>query len=134
MSAYRFMEAMLEGKPIEVYNHGKMARDYTYIDDIVKGISGALNTLPTVEVSQLHKVYNLGNNRSESLMDFIETLEKALNIKAVKKLLPLQQGDVRATAADISAAQRDFGYNPSIPITTGIPRLVDWYKNYLKKE
>jgi len=130
MSAFKFMKAMLAGEPIDIYNHGKMARDYTYIDDIVAGILGALIHPPKSTKDQLHPIYNLGNNHSESLMDFIETLEKELNITAMKNFLPLQDGDVPATAADISAAARDFGYSPSTRISEGVARLVAWYKEY----
>jgi UDP-glucuronate 4-epimerase len=130
MSAFKFMKAMLADEPIDVYNHGKMARDYTYIDDIVSGIVGALSHTPHVSKDQLHTVYNLGNNHSESLMDFIEHLEKCLNITAMKNFLPMQDGDVPATSADISAAVRDFNYAPSTRIEEGIPRLVAWYKEY----
>jgi UDP-glucuronate 4-epimerase len=130
MSAYKFMKAMVENVPIDVYNHGQMARDYTYIDDIVNGILAVRHHTPKNNLSGAHPVYNLGNNRSESLMHFIEVLEKALNITAIKNYLPMQDGDVRATAADISAAQADFDYDPVTPITTGVPLLVDWYKHY----
>lgn len=130
MSAFKFMKAMLAGEPIDVYNHGKMARDYTYIDDIVSGILGALAHTPKAAKDRLHPVYNLGNDHSESLMDFIETLEKELDITAMKNFLPLQDGDVPATAADISAAIRDFGYSPSTRITEGVANLVTWYKEY----
>jgi len=132
MSAFKFIKAMLNKEPIDVYNNGKMGRDYTYIDDIVAGILGALAHIPQVTKDQHHPVYNLGNNRSENLMNFIETLEKTLNIMATKNFLPLQKGDVPFTAADISAAQRDFGYTPSTPIEIGIPRFVAWYKEYNK--
>ncbi|MCE3231033.1 MAG: hypothetical protein K0R76_65 [Alphaproteobacteria bacterium] len=132
MSAFKFMKAMLSGEPIDVYNHGKMARDYTYIDDIVRGILAALTHQPKGGNEQMHPVYNLGNHHSESLMDFIEILEKSLNINAVKNFLPMQDGDVPATSADISAAARDFGYAPSTRIHEGIPRLVSWYKDYNK--
>lgn len=130
MSAFKFMKAMLADEPIDVYNHGKMARDYTYIDDIVSGILGALAHRPQTPKDQQHSVYNLGNNHSESLMDFIELLEKSLNITAIKNFLPMQDGDVPATSADISAAVRDFNYAPSTRIEEGIPRLVAWYKEY----
>jgi UDP-glucuronate 4-epimerase len=133
MSAFKFMKAMLANEPIDVYNHGKMSRDYTYIDDIVAGILGALNHKPTIGKGQLHPVYNIGNNRQESLMDFIETIEKSLNITAMKNFLPLQDGDVPETAADISRACQDFGYNPSTPIHVGVPRFVAWYQDYHEK-
>jgi len=130
MSAFKFMKAMIAGEAIDIYNHGQMARDYTYIDDIVAGILGALDHPIKVPKDQLHPVYNLGNNRSESLMRFIEVLEDSLKIKAIKNFLPLQEGDVPKTAADITAATKTFGYKPSTPIEVGIPRLVDWYKKY----
>jgi UDP-glucuronate 4-epimerase len=130
MSAFKFIKAMLAGDPIDVYNHGKMSRDYTYVDDIVAGILGALDRPRKVAKDQLHPIYNLGNNQKESLTDFIETLEKCLDITALKNFLPLQEGDVPETVADISAAKRDFGYNPSTPIAVGLPRLVAWYKEY----
>jgi UDP-glucuronate 4-epimerase len=133
MSAFKFMKAMLANQPIDVYNHGKMSRDYTYIDDIVAGILGALNHKPTIVKGQLHPVYNIGNNRQESLMDFIEMIEKSLGITAIKNFLPLQDGDVPETAADISHACQDFGYNPSTPISVGIPRFVGWYRDYHEK-
>ncbi len=133
MSAFKFMKAMLANEPIDVYNYGKMSRDYTYVDDIVAGILGALNHKPTIVKGQLHPVYNIGNNRQESLMDFIETIEKSLGIIAMKNFLPLQDGDVPETAADISRAQRDFGYSPSTPISVGVPRFVAWYQDYHKK-
>lgn len=130
MSAFKFMKAMMAGEPIDVYNHGKMARDYTYVDDIVDGIIGALGHIPSVANDQMHSVYNIGNNKSESLMDFIGLLEKSMDMTAVKNFMPLQDGDVPATAANISAAQNDFGYAPTTPIAVGIPRLVAWYKEY----
>jgi UDP-glucuronate 4-epimerase len=130
MSAFKFIKAMLAGEPIDVYNHGKMSRDYTYIDDIVSGILGALAHPPKIAKDQQHPVYNLGNNHNESLMHFIEVLEKSLDITAMKNFLPLQDGDVPETIADISAAARDFGYKPSTPIHVGLPRLVAWYKEY----
>lgn len=132
MSYFKFIKAMLAGESIDIYNHGKMARDYTYIDDIVTGILGALAYVPKVTKEQLHPIYNLGNHRSESLMGFIEVLEKALNITAIKKFLPMQDGDVRETSADISSAARDFEYSPSTCIEKGIPLLVSWYKDYNK--
>ena len=130
MSAFKFMKAMLAGEAIDVYNHGEMARDYTYIDDIVDGILGALNSAIKVEKDEQHPVYNLGNNHSESLLHFIEILEDALQIKAIKNFLPLQDGDVPKTAANITKAMQTFGYMPATPIEIGIPRLVAWYKEY----
>jgi UDP-glucuronate 4-epimerase len=130
MSAFKFMKAMLAGTPIDVYNHGKMSRDFTYINDIVTGILGALAHPQKLSKDQQHPIYNLGNNRNESLMHFIEILEKELNITALKNYLPLQDGDVPETIADISAAAHDFGYQPTTPIEVGLHHLVAWYKEY----
>lgn len=130
MSAYKFIKAILAGESIDVYNNGKMARDYTYIDDIVAGILGALSHVPEYKQGQQHPIYNLGNNKKESLMDFIGILEQTMNVTAKKNYLPLQDGDVPETVADISAASRDFGYKPTTPIHVGLPRLVAWYKEY----
>jgi UDP-glucuronate 4-epimerase len=130
MSAFKFMKSMLADEPIDVYNHGNMSRDYTYVDDIVAGILGALDHPQQVAKDELHPVYNLGNNQCESLMTFVQVLEQSLNITAKKNFLPLQDGDVPATAADISAATKAFGYHPSTPIQVGLPRLVAWYKEY----
>lgn len=132
MSAFKFMKAMLADEPIDVYNNGKMSRDYTYIDDIVSGILGALDHPTKTEKDQPHPVYNLGNNHCESLMTFIEVLEQSMNMTAKKNFMPLQDGDVPETIADISAATKDFGYKPTTPINMGVPRLVAWYKEYNK--
>ncbi|MBM3560967.1 MAG: NAD-dependent epimerase/dehydratase family protein [Alphaproteobacteria bacterium] len=130
MALYLFTEAILAGRPITVFNHGDMKRDFTYIDDIVGGVLASLDLPPTGAAP--HRVYNIGNNRAEPLLRLIEVLEQALGRKAVKRLEPMQPGDVKETVADISALQRDTGFAPSTPIDVGVPRFVDWYRAYHK--
>ena len=142
MAMWLFTQAILSGKPIDVFNHGKMKRDFTFVDDIVEGVIRTSDTIPkalpvsaTVDDSQTaapYRVYNIGNNQPVELMHLIETLEKALGTKAEKNMLPMQPGDVPATFADIEALQRDVGFRPSTPIETGVQKFVDWYKQYHK--
>ena len=130
MAAYIFTKKIIAGEPIPVFNNGKMRRDFTFIDDIVGGILGVLATTPQSPDGTPHRVYNLGNNRSEQLMRFVQVLEEALQRKAEIDFQPLQPGDVPETYADIDASIRDFGFNPVTPIEQGIPRFIDWYKDY----
>ena len=130
MAAYIFTKKIMAGEPIPVFNHGDMRRDFTFIDDIVSGIVGVLATTPKADDGTPHRVYNLGNNQSEQLMRFIEVLEQCLQRKAEIDFQPLQNGDVPETYADIDASTRDFGFKPVTPIDLGIPRFVDWYKEY----
>ena len=130
MAAYIFTKKIIAGEPIPVFNHGDMRRDFTFIDDIVSGVLGVLATTPRAADGTPHRVYNLGNNQSEPLMRFIQVLEGALQRKAKIDFQPLQQGDVPETYADIDASTRDFGFKPTTPIDVGIPRFVDWYKDY----
>ena len=133
MAAYIFTRKILAGEPLDVFNHGESHRDFTYIDDIVSGILAALNRPPAADKNGVpHRVYNLGNNRTERLRDFIGEIETALGREADLRLLPLQPGDVPATYADIEASKRDLNYQPSTTIKEGIPRFVDWYRNYHK--
>ncbi|MDD3028890.1 MAG: GDP-mannose 4,6-dehydratase [Alphaproteobacteria bacterium] len=130
MAAYSFTSKIIAGQPIPVFNNGNMRRDFTYIDDIVHGILGVLN-LPFKEVAKTPtRVYNLGNSRSERLMDYIGAIEKALGKKAIYTFLPMQPGDIEETFADITASAEDFGYAPTTTIQEGIPRFVEWYKAY----
>lgn len=132
MAAYLFTRAILAGKPIKVFNEGRMARDFTYIDDIVAGTIAA-HDRPAASVGEVpHRIYNLGNHRPEKLLDFIAILEQALGRTARKELLPLQPGDVPESYADIEASRRDLGFEPKITIEVGIPRFVEWYKWYHK--
>ena len=130
MAAYLFTRAILAGQPIKVFNEGRMARDFTYIDDIVAGTIAAHDRPSAVGTGVAHRIYNLGNHRSEKLLDFIAVLERALGRAARKELLPLQPGDVPETFADIEASRRDLGFDPKIPIEVGLARFVQWYKQY----
>jgi UDP-glucuronate 4-epimerase len=142
MALFLFTKAILEGRPIEVFNHGKMQRDFTYVDDIVEGVIRVLDrpAQPDVEwtgdlpdpssSSAPYRLYNIGNNQPVELMRFIEVLEEALGKKAEKKLLPLQAGDVPATYADVADLTRDVGFRPATPIEVGVKRFVEWYREY----
>jgi UDP-glucuronate 4-epimerase len=142
MAMWMFTKAILAGKPIDVFNHGKMKRDFTFVDDIVEGVIRTNDTIPTAQAlptdandaltAAPYRVYNIGNNQPVELMHLIETLEAALGIKAEKTMLPMQPGDVPATYADIAALQRDVGFSPSTPIEAGVKKFVDWYKSYHK--
>jgi len=128
MAAYLFADAIVKGRPIRVFNHGEMARDFTYIDDIVTGTLAALDRPPASGTGP--RIYNLGNHRPEKLLDFIAVLEAALGRTAEKHLLPMEPGDVATSFADIESARRDLGYAPTVPIAVGLPRFVAWYKSY----
>lgn len=140
MAMWMFTKAILAGKPIDVFNHGKMKRDFTFVDDIVEGVIRTNDTIPKAlavrsdaDDSQTvapWRVYNIGNNQPVELMHLIETLERALGRTAEKNMLPMQPGDVHATFADIEALQRDVGFRPSTPIEVGVKKFVDWYKTY----
>lgn len=127
MAAYLFTRAILAGEPIQVFNEGRMARDFTYIDDIVAGVVAAADR---PAASGEHRIYNLGNHRPEQLLDFIGVIERLLGRTATKKLLPMQLGDVPASYADIEAARRDLGFEPRATIETGLAAFVDWYRQY----
>jgi UDP-glucuronate 4-epimerase len=144
MALFIFTKAILDGKPIEVFNHGKMRRDFTYIDDIVEGVIRTLDHTAEPNLSWSGdkpdpgtssapaRIYNIGNHQSVELLHFIEVLEKALGKKAEKKLMPLQPGDVPATFADIDDLSRDVGFKPSTTIEEGIPRFVEWYREFYR--
>lgn len=125
MSPMLFAKAMMEKKPIKVFNYGKMRRDFTYIDDIVNGITGVLN----IEKPSC-KIYNIGNSRPVELMDFIELVEKSIGVTAQKELLPMQPGDVFETYADTTALSNDTGYKPSTPLEDGVPKFLRWFMDY----
>jgi UDP-glucuronate 4-epimerase len=126
MAPMLFATAISKGEPIRVFNNGDMARDFTYVDDIVDGVIRALDRPATGEPP--HVVYNLGNHRSEKLMDFIAAIETAMGRKAEINFEPMQPGDVPATYADIDATQSALGYEPRTPISEGVPKFVAWYK------
>lgn len=139
MALFRFTKAILEGNPIDVYNHGNMKRDFTYIDDIVEGIIRLIDHPPVPNpIMGLHpgtshapyKIYNIGNNKPVKLLDFINAIEDKLGIRAKKKLLPMQDGDVPATYANIDDLIRDVGYKPDTSIEEGVSKFIDWYKDY----
>ena len=127
MALFKFSKAILEGKEIEVYNYGKMKRDFTYVDDIVEGI---LRVKDHQGKRELYKVYNIGNHTPVYLMDFISVLEKKLGMRAKKNFLPLQAGDVPETYADITDLMKDVGFHPNTSVDEGVERFVDWYKDY----
>jgi UDP-glucuronate 4-epimerase len=137
MAMWLFTKAIFADEPIDVFGEGNMRRDFTYIDDIVTGVVAALDNPPPDDGSEKaggsrgpHRLYNIGNNRSEELTRMIELIEQACGRRAQRRLLPMQPGDVRDTYADISAIQRDLGFRPTTPIDAGIPRFVDWYRAY----
>jgi UDP-glucuronate 4-epimerase len=131
MAAYLFASAMLAGEEITVNNHGDMHRDFTYVDDIVAGVVAVLDRPPGDDGQGAPaRVYNIGNSRSEPLMRFIAVLEQALGLKARLRFAPLPPADVVATYADITAIQRDAGYQPTTAIDVGIPRFVAWFREY----
>jgi UDP-glucuronate 4-epimerase len=135
MAYFKFVKAIEEGKPIDVYNFGKMQRDFTYIDDVIEGVFRVMLKPPqsnTANSNARYKLYNIGNNNPVELMTFIEVLEKALGKKAVKNLLPMQPGDVPATYADVDDLMRDVGFKPSTPLEQGINYFVQWYQEYKK--
>jgi len=144
MALFLFTRAILEGRPIDVFNHGRMKRDFTYIDDIVEGVVRVLDNTarpdpawsgenPDSATSYApYRLYNIGNSNCVDLMDYIEALEQALGRKAEKNLLPMQAGDVPATWADVDALAQDVGFRPNTPIVEGIRRFVDWYREYYR--
>ncbi len=131
MAYWHFTESILSGRPIEVFNFGKMRRDFTYIDDVIPALLAAADKAPALESSKApHLIYNIGGDHSENLMDFIAALERKLGKKAELNLLPMQAGDVVSTQADVSMLKREIGFEPSTRIEAGISRFVDWYKDY----
>lgn len=142
MALFKFTKNILEGKPIQVFNHGKMVRDFTYIDDIVDAVVRVIDcpaqpdhswdgAAPNpARSSAPYRIFNLGNSRPVELMHFIEVLEQSLAKKARIEMLPMQPGDVQATIADVSELEAAVGYRPGTPVEVGVPRFVEWYKAY----
>ncbi|MEX1013078.1 MAG: NAD-dependent epimerase/dehydratase family protein [Waddliaceae bacterium] len=124
MAYYSFTRDILSGKPISLFNQGMMQRDFTYVDDIVDGI------IKAVDLGAAHEIFNLGNNRPVTLLDFVQTLEKAIGIEAEKKHLPMQKGDVTKTFADISHSQKRLGFSPRTDLAEGLQKFVNWYRHY----
>jgi UDP-glucuronate 4-epimerase len=132
MAAFLFTRAMLEGKPIQVFNNGDMRRDFTYIDDIVGGILAVAAHPPAADSAAPARVYNIGNHRSEPLVRFISIIEQALGIKAKIAYQPMQPGDVKETFADIQPLRDEIGFHPTTTIDEGIPKFIQWYRDYYK--
>ncbi len=144
MALFKFTKAILEGNAIDVYNNGRMERDFTYVDDIVEGIVRLVRHLPKPDENWRgdrpdpaisfapYRIYNIGNHQPVKLMDFIRILEQVLDRKAVIRFLPMQQGDVPATFADVAELKQEVGFSPSTPIELGIARFVEWYREYYK--
>ena len=142
MALFLFTKAISEGKPIKVFNHGKMQRDFTYIDDIIEGVVRIMARLPEANPAWRgdnpdpgtsyapYKIYNIGNNNPVELMEFIKEIENALGREAQKEFLDLQPGDVPATYADVDDLMQDVGFKPATSIATGIQRFIDWYQDY----
>lgn len=134
MAYFKFTDKIMNGEPIQIYNKGDMYRDFTYIDDIVKGVENILCNPPEKNAKGTRfKIYNIGNNRPEKLMDFIETLENCLGMTAVKKFLPMQPGDVYQTYADVDDLIKDYDFKPDTSIEEGLSRFVEWYRGYYGK-
>ena len=133
MAYYLFADAISNNKPIKVFNNGEMERDFTYIDDIVNGVTKIIEK--NIDLRKHYKIYNIGNNKTESLLDFITTIEKAIGKKAIKEMYPMQQGDVPKTFADVDELIKDYEYSPSTNIRTGISKFISWFmSNKLYKD
>ncbi len=131
MAYFKFAKKIMENEPIQVYNNGDMLRDFTYIDDIVKGIENILCNAPMEdENGAAYKIYNIGNNKPEKLMDYIAVLEKCLGRTARKEYLPMQPGDVYETYADVQELMNDYGFKPSTTIEEGLGRFAEWFLSY----
>ena len=146
MALFLFTKAILEGRPIDVFNHGKMRRDFTYIDDIVEGIYRLISNIPVKNLTWSsedpdpatsfapYRVFNIGNNKPVELMRFIEAIENALGMRSKKNFLPMQDGDVPETYADVNDLFREIGFKPATSIENGLKKFVDWYLGYYKVE
>ena len=130
MALYLFADAIMNDRPIEVFNHGDMKRDFTYVDDIVTGVIAAHDNAPAADQGPRHRVYNIGNHQSEPLMRLISVLEDCLGKKAETIMKPMQMGDVKESFADIEAIRRDLGFEPTTSIDIGVPKFVEWFKEY----
>ncbi len=144
MVLFIFTKAILDGRPIDVFNYGKMERDFTFVDDIVEGVVRVMGKVPEASPawdsnnpdpatgSGPYRLYNIGNNNPVKLARFIEVLENCLGKKAEKNLLSMQAGDVPATYADVDDLMRDVGFRPATPLEEGVKRFVDWYRCYYR--
>ncbi|MBO67118.1 MAG: hypothetical protein CL398_02295 [Acidiferrobacteraceae bacterium] len=137
MALFKFTRNILAGEPISVYNYGQMVRDFTYIDDVVEGIARVMDRSPNHSQEMLSSgvpwwIYNIGNSSRVDLMDYIRNLEHALGVEATVELLPMQDGDVQATEADVTQLENAFDYRPSVNVADGVANFVAWYKSYYK--
>ena len=132
MAYYLFAEAISNDQPIKVFNNGQMERDFTYVDDIVIGVTKIIEK--NIDSRKHYKIYNIGNNKTESLQDFITTIEEAIGKEAIKEMHPMQQGDVPKTFADITDLYNDYAYKPRTHIKVGIQKFINWYKTNSKKQ
>jgi len=132
MAYYLFAEAISNDKPIKLFNNGEMERDFTYIDDIVNGVTKIIEK--NIDSRDHYKIYNIGNNKTENLQDFITTIEQAIGKEAIKEMHPMQQGDVPKTFADVDELIKDYEYSPSTDIKSGIQSFVKWFINYKKSK
>lgn len=131
MACYKFAKKIMNDEPIQIYNNGDMYRDFTYIDDIVKGVGNILCNPPSEDnKGAFYKIYNIGNNQPEKLMDFIDALEANLGKEAKKEYLPMQPGDVYRTYADVGDLINDFGFKPNTPMNDGMKKFTDWFMEY----
>jgi UDP-glucuronate 4-epimerase len=142
MALFLFTKGILEGTPIKVFNHGKMVRDFTFVDDIVEGVVRVIDRAPQGNPAWSamqpdpatsyapYRVFNIGNNQPVELMRYIEVLEECLGKKAIKEMMPMQPGDVPSTVADVSELEQATGFRPRTTVEEGIRRFVDWYREY----
>ena len=140
MAYFKFTDKLVKGEPIQIYNNGDMYRDFTYIDDIVTGIVNVMQKSPSeTEDGAPYKIYNIGNNKPESLLHFVEILEQCLMKEGIikepgkKEFLQMQPGDVYQTYADVSDLERDFGFKPATPLAEGLAKFAAWYKSYYQR-
>ncbi|MBR0826100.1 NAD-dependent epimerase [Bradyrhizobium manausense] len=135
MAMFLFVNAIMEGRPIRLFNHGKMRRDFTYVDDVTRVVSRLIARIPADNPAAANapsKIYNVGNHHPEELMHVVGLIERALGRTAIKEMLPMQPGDVPATFADVADLMRDTGFAPSTPIEEGVRNFVAWYRDYYK--
>jgi UDP-glucuronate 4-epimerase len=135
MAMFLFTNAIMEGRPIRLFNHGKMRRDFTYVDDVSRVVSKLIDQIPADDPAAANapsRIYNVGNHRPEELMHVVGLIERELGRTAVKDMLPMQPGDVLETFADVADLMRDTGYAPSTPIEIGVRNFVAWYRDYFK--
>lgn len=130
MALFLFTDAIFNQKPIDVFNHGELSRDFTYVDDITQGMEAIVAVLASGAYTKPYGLYNIGNSKPVRLLDFIEAIEHHTGITAQKNWLPMQPGDVARTWADVSELQRDFRYQPQTDLDKGVKAFVDWYKAY----